>query len=92
MMTHSELMQEGKRVVFQANSLAHAMVVRSVLEGAGIATGLNYETIDLNEAQRQDLSGGVDVTVAQPDSDQACELLYSRPAAGELFWVSPDVR
>jgi hypothetical protein len=90
MMTESELMRSGKMVAIQANSLAYAMVVRDVLEGAGIAASLNYETIHLNPDEMQDVSGEVEVTVPQPDFDLALSLLFDRPVRGELFWVSTD--
>ena len=91
MMTQSELMRSGKMVVFQANSLVHAMVVRDVLEGAGIAAGLNYETIHLNPDEMQDMSSEVEVTVPQPDIDLALNLLFNCPPTGEHFWVPENL-
>jgi hypothetical protein len=84
--------QTGLTAVYVAEGLLHAMVVRGVLESAGIPVMLSYEAVGPTYGITIGGIGQVRVMVPHEWFQEATDLLNAKPPKGEHFSAPPDAQ
>jgi len=90
MSVHTE-QNVGLTTVYTASGMLHAMVIRGVLESAGIPVMLSYESVGPTYGITIGNIGQVRVMVPNEWGDEAEDLLNAEPPRGEVFSVPPDI-
>ncbi|MFP4343281.1 MAG: putative signal transducing protein [Anaerolineales bacterium] len=81
----------GLTTVYTSDGMLHAMVIRGVLESAGIPVMLSYESIGRVYPVSVGKIGQVDILVPSEWAEEAVHILEAKPRLGEVFSVPSDM-
>ena len=81
----------GLTTIYTSDGMLHAMVIRGVLESAGIPVMLSYESIARVYPISVGKIGQVDIMVPSEWAEEAVRILEAKPRLGEVFSVPSDV-